>query len=205
MIEAKIIADSLGPFGDRIITYVLTFPRIVLAEFNTHRALSRNSASSRAIPFKKMLKMVEENPFIPIRWMKEHTGMQGNEYFEDEKTINFLKYHWITARDKAIYHANTMNVNGLTKQVCNRLLEPFMWHTCICTATEWENFFALRANPEAEIHIQELAHKMLEAANVSIPRKLKEGEWHIPFGDTFDEKRIEDVIYQEYAEDWVLS
>ena len=35
----------------------------------------------------------------------------------------------------------TYNVH---KQWVNRLLEPYMWHTVIVTATEWENFFALR-------------------------------------------------------------
>lgn len=191
MIEAKIIADSLGPFGDRCITYVLTFPRIVLAEFNTHRALSRNSASSRAIPFKKMVGMVAENPFIPIKWMKEHTGMQGNEYFTDEAEIQVRKTAWIEAKAYAIRAANNLSNLGVTKQICNRLLEPFMWHTCIATGTEWENFFALRAHPDAEIHIQDLAHKMLEAANASTPKNLQAGEWHIPFGEHIDNKRVE--------------
>lgn len=190
MIEAKIIADSTGPFNDRIITYILTFPRIVLAEFNTHRALSRNSASSRAIPFKKMVKMVQENPFIPIKWMKEHTGMQGDEYFEKPYDIAERQTRWLIARDEVVRNSEILSSLGVTKQVCNRLLEPFMWHTCIATATEWENFFALRAHPDAEIHIQELAHKMLDAANASVPKQLKPYEWHIPFGDTFDNNRI---------------
>jgi hypothetical protein len=190
VIEAKIIADSLGPFGDRIITYVLTFPRIVLAEFNTHRALSRNSASSRAIPFRKMVEMVEKNPFIPIRWMKEHTGMQGTEYI-DEARADIAKVEWLGARREAIKAATILSRElEVSKQICNRLLEPFMWHTCIATGTEWENFFALRAHPDAEIHIQDLAFKMLEAANASTPKQLKEGDWHIPFGDTFDEGRL---------------
>ena len=34
-----------------------------------------------------------------------------------------------------------------------------------------------------EIHIQDLAFKMLEAYNESIPKLLKEGEWHIPFAE----------------------
>jgi len=194
MIEAKIIADSLGPFGDRIITYVLTFPRIVLAEFNTHRALSRNSASSRAIPFKKMVKMVKEDPFIPIKWMKEHTGMQGNEYFDTPEEVGWFIMNHLYSRDHAVLRAEAANEKGLTKQICNRYLEPYMWHTCICTGTEWENFFALRAHPDAEIHIQELAYKMLEAANKSEPVSLKEGEWHIPFGENIDEARIAKLI-----------
>lgn len=68
MIKAEIIADSLNLQGDRLTTFKVTFPRYILAELNTHRAFSRNSASSRTIPFKKMVKMVEDNPFIPIAW-----------------------------------------------------------------------------------------------------------------------------------------
>jgi len=193
MIEAKIIADSLGPFGDRITSYVLTFPRIVLAEFNTHRALSRNSASSRAIPAPKMLKMVQENPFIPLRWMKEHTGMQGTEYFTNQQEISNLIKKWLRARNKAMQLAGAMMDDGVTKQITNRLLEPFMWHTCIATATEWENFFALRAHPDAEIHIQALANKMLEEANKSTPKTLKPYEWHIPFGENIDTRKLFDL------------
>ena len=81
MFKAEIIADSKNKIGNRITTFVVTFPRIILAEFNTHRMLSKNSASSRAIPFQKMLKSVKENPFIPLKWMKDHLGMQGNEFF----------------------------------------------------------------------------------------------------------------------------
>ena len=70
-IEAKIIADSINPQGDRITTFLLTYPRFIHSELLTHRVFSRNSASSRAIPFEKMVKMVEEDPFIPIAWQRE--------------------------------------------------------------------------------------------------------------------------------------
>jgi hypothetical protein len=76
---AKILADSLSPDGVRLTTMEITFPRIVLAEFNTHRVLSRNSASSRAIPVEKMLRMVQENPYIPESWGKNQKGMQAGE------------------------------------------------------------------------------------------------------------------------------
>lgn len=144
MIKAKIIADSKNEFGNRITTMIVTMPRYILAEFNTHRMLSRNSASSRAIPFEKLLKSVEENPFIPMAWMKDHKGMQGSEYFIDESKITSLKANWLLARDFAVERAKVLSSFDLTKQIVNRLLEPFMWHTVIVTATEWENFFALR-------------------------------------------------------------
>jgi len=144
MIEAKMVADSIGEYGDRISSMVVTFPRIILAELNTHRMFSRNSASSRAIPFNKMVKSVQENPFIPIAWQRDHKGMQGTEYITTENGIYVCETGWLGARDKAIEHAEWLNSCNITKQLCNRLLEPFMWHTVLITATEFENFFALR-------------------------------------------------------------
>lgn len=198
MIQAKIIADSLSLFGDRITTFELIFPRIVLAEFNTHRMISKNSASSRAIPFEKMLKMVQENPFIPIKFMVEHKGMQGTEYFNEVESME-LELEWLKARDAAIVSAKALSEIGLTKQICNRILEPFMWHKVIATGTEWQNFFALRAHDAAEIHIQQLAHAMLNAYNVSTPKQLKTDEWHIPFGDNIDMYQLSKIT-QAYFE-----
>lgn len=143
-IEAKIIADSINEMGTRIITYVLTYPRFIHSELMTHRVFSRNSASSRAIPFKKMVEMCENDPFIPIAWQKDHSGMQGVEYFEED-SLRYIKSSWLTARDYAVQQAKRLNgTHEVTKQLCNRLLEPFMWHTVIVTSTEWENFFELR-------------------------------------------------------------
>jgi thymidylate synthase ThyX len=240
-IKAEIIADSKNEFGDRIITYVLTYPRIIHAELLTHRMFSRNSASSRAIPFKKMCKLVEEDPFIPIAWQKDHKGMQGAEYITDTKEIEICEKNWLYARQDAILNAQHLYcgvVGDVTKQLCNRLLEPFQWYTVIVTATEYDNFFELRcpkyeydesthfkskeeyeehylnvhnkSNDDrtnldwlrinksgAEIHIQALAECMWGARNESTPKQLKAGEWHIPFGDQFDEERITEVIKSE--------
>jgi thymidylate synthase ThyX len=150
-INAKIIADSVDPRGHRLVSFIITFPRYILAELNTHRMLSKNSASSRAIPFEKLLKSVEENPFIPIAWQKEHKGMQGSDYFtESEAYWNNDK--WLKARDYAVKMATLMNEGDITKQLCNRLLEPFMWHTVLISGTEWENFFALRC-PQYEYSV----------------------------------------------------
>lgn len=190
MISAKIIADSKNQFGDRITSFELVMPRIILAEFNTHRMFSRNSASSRAIPFKKMVEMVETNPFIPYKWMKDHKGMQGNEYIEDEQLLKELKDFWIFSSKESCKKATLLNKTGVTKQICNRLLEPFMWHKVICTATDYENFFALRNHPDVEIHMQELAKLMLLAYNASTPKELKDGEWHIPYGDDIDNVKL---------------
>ena len=145
MISAKVIAHSKHSlFGNEIISYEVVMPRYILAEFNTHRMLSKNSASSRAIKFEKLLESVRENPFIPVAWMKDHTGMQGHEYITDEQIIKSLTNNHLYARDSAIEYAIGQSKLGLTKQLVNRLLEPFMWHKVLVTGTEWENFFAQR-------------------------------------------------------------
>lgn len=209
-ISVKVIADSINPKGKRITTLVMVFPRIILAELNTHRAFTRNSASSRAIPAPKMLEMVSNDPFIPIKWMKDHSGMQGNEYFEDDDSVRFATNTWLRARNNAVSESKMLNGNiGVTKQFSNRLLEPFLWHTAIVTATDWENFFALRAEGAAEIHIQDLAYKVLDSMNNSEPKSLKTGEWHIPFGDNidvpklmeyFDSKGLSHRSHEDYSE-----
>ena len=149
-INAEIVADSISPQGHRITSFVLTYPRFIHSELMTHRLFSRNSASSRAIPLEKMVKMVEEDPFIPIAWQKDHKGMQGTEYLNEEE-VERAELQWIQASKNAINSARMLNSNYfgvtknlVTKQLCNRLLEPFMWHTVLVTATEWDNFFELR-------------------------------------------------------------
>lgn len=149
-IKAEIVGHSLSPQGDELISVLCTFPRIILAEVNTHRMLSKNTSSSRAIPFNKMVEAVQNNPFIPIAWQKEHKGMQGNEYITDELEIEFATSNWLAAKKDAIKWAEALNGNNsypsVTKQLCNRLLEPFMWTTMLITGSKegWDNFFNLR-------------------------------------------------------------
>lgn len=146
-IKAEIVADSLSPQGDRLTSLLITFPRIILAEVNTHRMISKNTSSSRAIPFKKMVESVQNDPFIPIAWQKHHSGMQGTEYFTDDNMMSSLcQENWLRARDNAVHVAKSMSNSGVTKQLCNRLLEPFMWTTMLITGSKegWNNFFKLR-------------------------------------------------------------
>lgn len=154
-INAKIIADSKDSRGNRITSYILTYPRMIHSELMTHRMFSRNAASSRAIPFAKMVKAIEEDPFIPIAWQKDHKGMQGTEYIEDPKFITPI---WLEARDRAVKLAKELSYEGVTKQLCNRLLEPFQWMTTLVTATEYDNFFELRCPKYKEITHQGLRY-----------------------------------------------
>ena len=46
---------------------------------------------------------------------------------------------------------------GIHKQHVNRLLEPFAWVEEVVTATEWQNFFSLRTDGNADPAIQAIA------------------------------------------------
>lgn len=142
--KCEILADSISEQGHRLTTFKVTYPRIIHAEMLRHRMLSRNVASSRAIPFEKMVKDVEEDPFIPSAWQKSHKGMQGTEYLQVEDGIYGVKEHWIEAKNKAIELATALHSSNVTKQLCNRIIEPFVWTTELVSGTEWNNFFELR-------------------------------------------------------------
>ena len=182
MIEAQIIKDSVNSVGNRITTWVLTYPRFIHSELMTHRAFSRNASSSRAIPIEKMIKAVEDNPAMPEYWGLNQKGMQASEE-ADKEQIAEAKKRWLLARDNAVAQARHLLDVGLHKQIVNRVLEPFTHMTVILTATEYGNFFALRAHKDAQPEFQILAHKMLELYNNSKPQSLGEGEWHIPFSE----------------------
>jgi hypothetical protein len=179
--ECKILADSVDTtaYKTRLTTMQITFPRIVLAEFNTHRMFSRNSASSRAIPVEKNIGRVLFDPFIPTAFAMNKRGMQAGVEL-DERDNSKAQDAWLRARDAAVAQANALADLGVHKQWANRLLEPFGWHTVIVTATEWENFFALRCHAAAAPEIRTIAEMMRDALAASTPREVVVGAWHLP-------------------------
>jgi hypothetical protein len=91
-----------------------------------------------------MIEMIQNDPFIPIAWQEQHTGMQGTKYITDPERIQLEIDDWIADRDYAIRKAIGRMNRGITKQIINRPLEAWAWTTELITATEWENFFHLR-------------------------------------------------------------
>lgn len=182
--SAKVIADSISEVGDRVTTLEVIIHRFVLSELNTHRVFSRNSASSRAIPLQKQLDRVRDNPAIPVVWPAEQKGMQGGD--EVEATAD-AERAWLAARDNAVNVAQVMGPGyGVHKSVVNRLLEPFMWHTVIVTATDWDGFWEQRCSPLAQPEIRVAAEAMKAVYDASTPRQVADWDWHLPYIDEED-------------------
>jgi thymidylate synthase ThyX len=177
--DARVLLDSAGPGGIRLTTLEVTFPRFVLAEFNTHRVFSRNSASSRAIPTSKLIERVERDPVIPLEWGRNKPGMSASAVLVGDDA-NAAQAAWLQARDGAVAGARALLALNVHKQELNRLLEPFLWHTVVVTATEWQNFFELRCAPNAQPEIREAALRMRAAVASSFPQSVADGEWHTP-------------------------
>jgi thymidylate synthase ThyX len=195
--DAKVILDSLAPSGFRLTTFVLTYPRIIHSEFMTHRMFSRNAASSRAIPVARMLRDVEDHPFIPIWWGKAQPGMQAHEEVEND-IKHYCRIEWEKAAENAVFSAKRMLDMGLHKQIPNRLLEPFSWITVIMTSNPsgLENFAALRNHQDAEPHFQKIAGMVCDAYANSKPLEYSNGEWHVPFVDQDDVNESVSRAYQ---------
>jgi thymidylate synthase ThyX len=177
--RARVLLDSTSPAGIRLTTLEVTFPRFVLAEFNTHRNFSRNSASSRAVPTAKLIERVEKDPVVPLQWGRNKAGMSASDELNAAEG-DVAQDAWLAARDDAVRHARDLLELNVHKQELNRLLEPFLWHTVIVSATEWQNFFSLRCAPNAQPEIRAAALLMREAMDASAPARIEYGEWHTP-------------------------
>ena len=197
--NATVLADSIAaPSGVRLTTMEVTFHRFVLAEFNTHRVFSRNSASSRAIPVEKQLAWFTANPAMPVSYPAEQPGMQGGAELEGKDlhdAEDFLnEWHYATAELTAKYlAAHTDKSRRLHKSVLNRILEPMMWHTVIVTSTDWDGFFAQRTSELAQPEIREAAELMQEAYGASTPKTVEYGDWHTPLIQP-DEEHLSQLI-----------
>ena len=80
--------------------------------------------------------------------------------------------------------------NRIHKQIANRVTEPWMWITTVISATEWENFFALRTAEDAQPEIRELARRMAVAYYDATPEEVPAGTWHLPFAQAEERETV---------------
>ena len=192
MISATILADSLSPQGVRLTTLELIYPRMILAELNTHRVFSKNSASSRAIPTKRMIKNIRANPAVPASWRMNEGGMQG--YTVADPAVQLAgQAIWLEAMEDAIRHAERLDELKLHKQIVNRLTEPFVHMKTVLTGVYFDNFDGLRRHHMADPTIEALAWAVYNARQDSTPKELTPGDWHLPYISEEDDAALYDL------------
>lgn len=189
MYDARVEADSITQYGERLTTVVFTLPRINLAELNTHRALSKSSASSRAVPVATQIKRLREDSFEPVYWGKNQKGMQADQELTPHEIADALAI-WHEMKENAISGSERLMNLGVHKQIASRPMEAWMWHTVIVTGTEWSNWDHLRVNKNAQPEIRRAAEMVLEMRNASKPKLLSAEEWHLPFAPAGDAEKM---------------
>ena len=194
LITAKVIADSINETGQRLTTFELEFPRLILSECNTHGAIEKNTSSSRAIPVSKMLDHILEQNLKPIYFGSKKSGMQaGNEL--ESISLEVAKGLWEDSLEKAVFYANQLDALGVAKEVTNRITEPYQLIKAVWSATDWDNWFNLRLEKDADPNICMLAFKMHEAMSKSDPILLKKGDYHLPYVESWTEKDTGKKVY----------
>jgi len=190
--EVHVVEDSIGPHGIRATTLQLRYHRFVHAELLTHRALSRNSSSSRAIPIHAFIEQVSDDPALPIFVGRVDKGMKTVEEVADPL--------WVTERLAELGRHVAEKIGYIyaqskaAKEILNRYLEPWQWMHTVITCTDWEWLFEPRlevdedGNPEAQREMYLLVSMIKEALEKTTPRQLAYGEWHLPYVTPEDRK-----------------
>lgn len=186
--RVQVVSDSISPSGSRLASILMSFPREILPEVLTHTILSKNTTSSRAIPFPTMLKQLLGDPaaglapdlYVPPHFGANQKGMQAKAEVSESDRIEAERI-WRAAAMDAIRNAGELYKLGVHKQVVNRIIEPYTWTTQLLTGTQWANFFALRTDEDAHPAFQIVAKAAFVAMKRSVPKRLDYHEWHLPF------------------------
>ena len=175
---------------DILITFVIDMPKFLVAEFNTHRMISRNSASTRAIPLKTQLARLNDALFIPPNLYENCKGMAGKELMppkDYDTCIRQIKGTYMYYIRPLVERLAELNVH---KQHAGRYLEPWMWTRVIATANIewWEDFVRQRNSTGAQPEIQRIASEVnVKLSEVRLNESKYYSQWHLPLL-TLDER-----------------
>lgn len=179
---AEIIKDSIYEHS-RLITMKLNFPRFILPQVNTHRKVVKSFSSSRAATTESLLKT---NLFVPSVVGVNQPGMQASKFLHGTELFEF-QHDWIELYKLVSKEVNKIQKKyNVHKQTINRIIEPFTYTVGTLTATKesWDHVLLLRKDHASQPEFQELAVKIEEAINNSVPQILQYGQWHLPYVDS---------------------
>lgn len=128
------------PF-EKMIKEVMDNPFIPIAWQRRHKGMqgAEYLSNTKKYSFKGFTEVLKNS--FKTKTTNSIIGIIENNVDDTHKT---LSEWWLFARDLAVLSASILHNIGVTKQLCNRLLEPFSYITVIITATEFDNFFELR-------------------------------------------------------------
>lgn len=215
--------------GHELNSFDIEMPRYLIPELSKHRVTGFNTASSRAISYGRMRDAVSSRPFIFPVFAKKHTGMVAKNYFnpDDRNTSDFeidkeIRRIWQNLVDTTLYTTDALDNLNVSKQMINRILEPYSYSKLIITSSFWQNFFNQRCsvfensseNPidysalteyerlmankgDAEPNMMALADAIKKAYDDVKPKALLPGQWHLPNLSEDSQKLVNDYLESE--------
>jgi len=191
-INVNYAKKSVSPQGIEIASYGLRYPRWFHEEVMTHRVFGRSTSSSRAIPTERMCSSILEDIAVPLHIGKRQSGMQAFTTIP-RREAKLVRTVWKGLAHQSVAAAKDLaDTFDVAKQVANRLTEPYQHVNFFVTATDWENFFALRCHPAAEPHFRALAWLLADRWYGDTAEQVGYGEWHLPL-ITEEERASHDV------------
>lgn len=178
--------------GTILWTFKLKMPKSYLAQLNTHRLLSRNASSSRAVPIDTMINKIKSDTVIPMQWVKNKKGMSGDSTIS-LSAEQLATERWLFSLEKQLNIVRQLESLNLHKQYANRLLEPYVNAEVLVSATQWSNFIALRSDHATQPELQSITNQIKAIQSGSKPRVLSTGEWHLPFITDLEENLPLDI------------
>jgi len=171
-ITAKVIADSINRFGNRLTTFAVTHPRILLVDILKHRELSITTVSNP-----RLSENVKANTYFPSAVIRSESTKEVDAEIEDR-----FRQEWLLGASVMCGIVETMDKMSISKRISSRLLESFQYVTSLITASELANFFSVAcSSPQHEM--QALGFKMLAEYVNGLPDSADD---HIPFGNQMD-------------------
>jgi hypothetical protein len=182
-IVARLITDSISQNGKRFSTFELEYPRFIHSEFMTHRMISKNASSSRAVPIGRAIQNILDNPAFPVHWGAAQAGMQASNELIGVP-LDVAKELWRNGIEQSISLVKEFDDIGCHKQIAARWLEPGQIIKVVASGTDWDNLMWLRNDDAAQPEFHELAKCVQECFEKSTPELLYPGEYHIPYVTT---------------------
>ena len=180
-------------------TFRVKLPARLDGEVRTHRQISKNAASFRAIPTDRFIDVVLTDPFIPWAWTSANPGMQG-PLIEDVDLLEELCKNRLKDRDAAVASSRREQAMGVHKQEANRLVQPFAWLPYLMTVRKQHlpRLARLRTGSMAERHFQSIARVMVDLVDASTPHKHK---YHLPYVNQIERQKasFEDLAFASGA------
>lgn len=170
---------------DDMFTFEIEAPRFILPEHNTHRETSKNVQSSRAVPFKRTIQLIEENPWIPVHWGKNQAGMTSKEQFTGDE-LKQVQELFVEMRESSIHFAKRLAEFDPHKQWAARTIENWGMTKIVMSST-WSgicNLLWLRKDESAQPEFEVIASLLYDCIKESVPQKLQPGQWHLPYVKT---------------------